>query len=460
MSPTNFPTSIDTFTDPTATSPMDSPSHSGQHANANDAIAAIETAIGTTAAPNFLRLGGGTMTGPIVGFEDKGGQVFNVKAYGAKGDGVTDDTTAIQAAITAAEAAPGGEVSLPPGTYKTSAVLTVDLNKCSLIGVGSAGVTIAPTSSLVGDVLRVTPATFNTNVQAGILAGFTVDGTSTGTGAVGIHYGDLIGGLWDDVVVQNFSGISQVGIHMDNVTDWTERTVWGRVSTKNCTTHILFDVNGGTASFGYTHIHDLAMTVAATQVGFKAQAAASLYNSVVNTRGNVNGGAGNTAKWIWLTGNSLITHSLGNITGEQTTGSGATALQVDAGSTLSLTGVVELSTFAGDTLAGTVYLVGWVNTPAYGWGGGGTPFAVQGGPAHFSGQINGAGNIVAAGSLISTFGVQPGNNTIPGANLWSGSGAPAAGLGSNGDYYFRTDTPGTANQRLYVKSAGSWVGIV
>lgn len=46
------------------------------------------------------------------------------------------------------------------------------------------------------------------------------------------------------------------------------------------------------------------------------------------------------------------------------------------------------------------------------------------------------------------------------STFYSGSGAPSNGNGSNGDYYFRTDTPGTANQRIYVKSSGSWVGIV
>src|SRR5215471_10584329 len=47
-----------------------------------------------------------------------------------------------------------------------------------------------------------------------------------------------------------------------------------------------------------------------------------------------------------------------------------------------------------------------------------------------------------------------------GPAMYGGSGAPAAGLGANGDYYFRSDTPATANQRIYVKSAGAWVGIV
>lgn len=43
---TNFPTALDTLTNPTPTDYLNSPSHAGQHANANDAIEALEAKVG------------------------------------------------------------------------------------------------------------------------------------------------------------------------------------------------------------------------------------------------------------------------------------------------------------------------------------------------------------------------------------------------------------------------------
>jgi len=62
---TAFPGAIDNFTNPIAADPLDSATvpHASQHANINDAVEAIETAIGTTAVPVLARLAGPQFTG-------------------------------------------------------------------------------------------------------------------------------------------------------------------------------------------------------------------------------------------------------------------------------------------------------------------------------------------------------------------------------------------------------------
>ena len=64
-------------------------------------------------------------------------QVTNVKDFGAVGDGVADDTHAIQAAIAATAR---GAVYLPPGRYKISDFLRVE--KSGLVLRGAATATI------------------------------------------------------------------------------------------------------------------------------------------------------------------------------------------------------------------------------------------------------------------------------------------------------------------------------
>jgi len=44
--------------------------------------------------------------------------------------------------------------------------------------------------------------------------------------------------------------------------------------------------------------------------------------------------------------------------------------------------------------------------------------------------------------------------------LYAGSGAPPNAQGNIGDFYFRTDTPATINQRLYIRNTAAWIGIV
>ena len=69
--------------------------------------------------------------------------VYNVKSYGAKGDGTTDDTAAIQAAIDAAHAAGGGTVVMPLGTYALTESLHIKAG-VQLVGTSNSGVIIQP----------------------------------------------------------------------------------------------------------------------------------------------------------------------------------------------------------------------------------------------------------------------------------------------------------------------------
>lgn len=79
-----------------------------------------------------------------------GSILYNVKAYGAKGDGVTDDTASIQAANATATVAKT-PLFFPSGTYKVSALtLTAPI----IYGAGW-GVTVIKGNSASGDVITL-----------------------------------------------------------------------------------------------------------------------------------------------------------------------------------------------------------------------------------------------------------------------------------------------------------------
>jgi polygalacturonase len=61
-----------------------------------------------------------------------GAQSFSVTAYGAAGDGTTDDTSALQAALDAANAAGGGVVSVPAGTFLSGPIVLHDATRLEL----------------------------------------------------------------------------------------------------------------------------------------------------------------------------------------------------------------------------------------------------------------------------------------------------------------------------------------
>jgi parallel beta-helix repeat protein len=106
---------------------------------------------------------------------------FSVVAYGATGNGITDDSPAIQAAVSAAEDAGGGVVYFPSGTFLIGATINLATAGVTLLG-GPSAVLLSSTSALGAHVL-ITASSIT-------LDGLTFDGAYTsGSGVLDISFG-------------------------------------------------------------------------------------------------------------------------------------------------------------------------------------------------------------------------------------------------------------------------------
>lgn len=152
---------------------------------------------------------------------------LNVKSavYGAKGDGIADDTAAIQNAINACSAAGGGTVYIPRGTYRITSALTL-ANKIALQGEGDIVTTIYQTNTtangIVGDRLN--------NIA---LRDFRLRGPAGGTGK-----GLVV------TTACNFLDLEEV-----SVTEWGSHGVDLEQPIVSNFTRVVSSVNGGAGMY-------------------------------------------------------------------------------------------------------------------------------------------------------------------------------------------------------------------
>jgi hypothetical protein len=115
---------------------------------------------------------------------------INAKAYGAIGNGTTDDTTAIQSAINAISTT-GGWIFFPPGVYKITTALSITNKSIHIIGAGPEITEIRATGchgfSISSDVYwrqilleNFTLATTNAGTYKGIIFTLTQSGYTKG----------------------------------------------------------------------------------------------------------------------------------------------------------------------------------------------------------------------------------------------------------------------------------------
>lgn len=163
---------------------------------------------------------------------DKNTDVFSVKDFGAKGDGVTDDTGAIAAAIAAASE--GGTILFPASSGHYVFSQLVITKTVWLIGAGwhcglqanFADASWSSTAYVSGSVLRSTytgagsAITCTTSNKGPRFKGLALIGPGSGT-STAITFGSLASyqvlGVWDDFFVANFYN----GVVLTNIEDWT-----------------------------------------------------------------------------------------------------------------------------------------------------------------------------------------------------------------------------------------------
>lgn len=155
--------------------------------------------------------------GTVRTVQDKLREVISVKDFGATGDGTTDDTAEIQAAVTQA-GVEGGVVFVPSGTYIST---TIDIpSNVAIYGEGPGISIIKRKAAHTAPILRAlgVEATRLENIS---ISDLTVEGLETfGTADVSQATGH---GIWiayaDNVLIENVrsTGHNHNGIHLTSV---------------------------------------------------------------------------------------------------------------------------------------------------------------------------------------------------------------------------------------------------
>lgn len=235
----------------------------------------------------------------------------SVKNYGAVGDGVADDTLAVQAALTAAVAS-GGNIVLPPGSYKVTAPLSVTGNSVSIVGLGRSSLLIV---AHVGNVFNVSGQDFVCSDM-----GLTFTQTATRTGALVFNPTGLLGSVRNVTVLgsSSFNNGGFAGHLAAGGSSWTYRdivfiggTTWdylfkvkgtvGTVSGFLLQDWVVFSTTFGDAGFIFDTLTDTVKMAHCQIVGATAA-------PVIHVR---NTGAGQAPRWVRMIDVSTEAASLG-----------------------------------------------------------------------------------------------------------------------------------------------------
>lgn len=178
-----------------------------------DDLLVVDADGGTGGVPKTKKIKGREITKRIATgstearyLEDRLAEWVNVKDFGAKGDGSTDDTAAIQAAI---DSITEGVVHFPAGDYKVTDDITVDKHNITLMGENTATLVVPSTTTTTsGYVLDMYAAGDSQPINCH-LVNINVDiYTNSGGNNGGIRWGGSYGSMKD----------VNIRVHGDNMT--------------------------------------------------------------------------------------------------------------------------------------------------------------------------------------------------------------------------------------------------
>jgi len=211
----------------------------------------------TTLIPKFEQVGSTTNRAINLKLQE----TISVKDFGAVGDGSTDDTVAIQAAITQVVNSGGGTVFFPAGTYNVSSTITVG-NNVTLSGTGVKGSFIQVTSASI-NVLNITGSYTGVNnlgfkttqtaqtagsyiIAAGIycyINNFYMDMPYTGITVTGV-YTYISEGIIETVTSRNTAGNSAyIKINVPGEADCNISNIIMRINSFDTTTYPSYGIN-------------------------------------------------------------------------------------------------------------------------------------------------------------------------------------------------------------------------
>jgi parallel beta-helix repeat protein len=226
-----------------------------------------DSSVEVLAARTAINYAGGTPPATLAtALAYAAGGVYNVLAYGAAGNGSTDDTAAIQDALDAADSAGGGVVLLPKGTYRITSALDIP-SYVTLRGVGPKSLidwqgTLSTNAISVGTSTDVTLEHFklqNTSAVAASYGIYGADGservTVRGVQIVGANFSTAISsvsgnGTTVTVVTTGAHGLSTANkVWILNATGYTGQ--YDSITVTNTTTFTATATNNaGTINTG------------------------------------------------------------------------------------------------------------------------------------------------------------------------------------------------------------------